>query len=144
MSSSTPNNFLGDLDCRYLDGRRWLILAPFEYHLGSPDGPEYVRIVAGDTTDFASIPRLIKVIWPSPGGPWDKPSVIHDKLYATALILHINGTQRVCERPEADAIFLEAMGVTRTPEFPRHAMYEGVRVGGWKPWGHYRSMSAAR
>ncbi len=132
------NNFLSDLDVRYIDGHRWLIMAPFVYHLGTPDGPEFVRVDVGEITDFASIPRPLKMIWPSPGGKWDKPAVIHDELYVLPFVRHVNGSARRIERNEADSIFNEAMGVTQVNRVSRWMIHKGVRIGGSGAWDRYR------
>jgi Protein of unknown function (DUF1353) len=134
------NNFLTELRTEYIDGRGWKILEPFTYRLGHENGSEFVTVGAGFVTDFASIPRLLKLRWPSPGGPWDKPAVIHDCLYQQRKVFNgINGTYRLIERAEADAIFHEAMKVTGTRGDDRWCIYRGVRLGGWKPWGKYRT-----
>lgn len=138
------NQFLSDLDVRYIDGRRWLVTAPFTYHLVQPNGPEFIRVDVGTITDFASIPKLLKLRWPSPGGPWDKPAVIHDELYTLPFVQHRTGTARRIDRKEADAIFFEAMGVTQTPEQKRWALWSGVRLGGWVAWNRYRRLETTR
>lgn len=139
VAANTMNNFLTDLDVRYLDGRGWQILEPFTYRLGGADGPEYVRVGVGFVTDFASMPRLLKLRWPSPGGPWDKPTVIHDCLYQERKVYNeLSGGYRLVDRGEADAIFNEAMTVTGTLLTSRWAIYSGVRIGGWWAWRKYR------
>lgn len=138
------NNFLSELDARYIDGRGWEVLAPFTYRLTNEEGSEFVRVGAGFITDFASIPRLLKLRWPSPGGSWDKPAVIHDCLYKERKVYNgINGTYRMVEREEADRIFNEAMKVTDTLVTSRWCIYRGVRLGGWLPWRRYRKADGA-
>ena len=144
MSSTTPNNFLGELDCRYLNGRQWIILAPFEFHLIGPYGSEFVRVNQGEITDFASIPRPIKLIWPSPGGAWDKPAVIHDHLYALPYVRCVEGNQRRLTRAECDEVFNEGMAVTGTHRVTRWAMFRGVRVGGGLVGDRYREADELR
>lgn len=82
------SGFLDELDVRYIDGRRWLVRAEFRYYLRSPDGVEFVRVDDCTITDFASIPRELKFLWPSPGGKWDKPAAIHDELYVLPFVQH--------------------------------------------------------
>ncbi len=144
MVAHTLNNFYGDLDCRYIDGKGWKVLADFKYHVDAPDGNEFIAIGDGFITDFASIPRLIQLLWKSPGGPWDKPAVIHDCLYQTGMIRNVDGTTRRVTRDEADKIFLQAMEVTGTHKFTRRAIYRGVRVGGWYSWRKYRKAEHER
>lgn len=140
-----PTNFLTELDIRYIDGRGWKILEPFEYRLLREDGTygEFVRAGVGFITDFASIPRLLKLRWPSPGGKWDKPAVIHDCLYRTRRVENVDGTFRLLERAEADSIFNQAMKVTGVLSSSRWAIYAGVRFGGWLPFRRYRREDAA-
>ncbi len=135
-----PTNFPSELDSRYIDGRGWKILEPFEFRFLRADGTyaEFVRAGVGFITDFASIPRLLKVRWPSPGGPWDKPAVIHDCLYRTRRIENIDGSFRLCDRAEADLVLYNAMKVTGTSFDSRWLIYQGVRLGGWVPYRRYR------
>lgn len=134
--------FSGDLDVRYIDGRGWRVLEPFTFRLGEPDGPEYVTVGIGFITDFASIPFFLKWLWPSPGGAWDKPAVIHDCLYKARTVMHMNGSSRIIDRGEADAIFEEAMTATSTRPTAKAAIYRGVRAGGWRAWSKYRKAEA--
>lgn len=132
------DNFPDPLHLKYIDGRRWLVTASFRYHLGSKAGDEFVRVDAGTLTDFASIPRPLKMLWPSPGSSVDRPAVCHDELYVLPFIQHVDGTARRIDRAEADRIFFEAMGVTKTPGLTRRLLWLGVRSGGWVPWRRYR------
>lgn len=129
------NRFLGDLLVKYLDGNRWEVAEGFTYHLGAPDGPEYVTIPTGFTTDFASMP--LGIVFRSPGGKWDKPAVVHDALYRLGFVLSDIGVRDVT-RGEADAIFLEAMQVAGVNWLARRIIYAGVRVGGWRAWRQHR------
>jgi DNA segregation ATPase FtsK/SpoIIIE-like protein len=138
-------NFLTPLDVRYIDGKRWLLMASFGYRLGAPDGEEFVLSRAGSITNFASIPRPLKLIWPSPGGPWDKPAVIHDELYVRPYVFrHVDGklAWRRVERVEADDIFAQAMKVTKTNGASLRLLHRGVRIGGKGAWDRYRQAEA--
>lgn len=132
------NNFLGPLRLDYVDGKTWYVVEGFTYRIGSDLGHEYVHIPEGFVTDFASIPRLLKVQWPSPGGLWDKPAVVHDFLYRFAYVTSDDATIREVNRQEADAIFLEGMRVTQTRESAARCLYAGVRIGGWRAWRKHR------
>lgn len=145
------NNFLTPLRVEYQNGARsvfgftwgkpkWQILEPFTYRL--ENGVEYVTVSRGFVTDFASIPMVVRALWRSPGGPWDKPAVIHDCLYKERVVHHVDGGSRLIDRAEADAIFLEAMGVTGTPRGAKQSIYRGVRVGGWWAWRQHRKEEA--
>lgn len=137
------NQFTTPLDVRRLDtGNRWEILAPFEFRLGAPDGPEYVRVPVGFVTDFASIPFPISRIFPPIGKDYDKPAVVHDCLYLLNYVQHVNGGLRRIERDEADAIFLAGMVVRGVHLVTRRTIWSGVRAGGWRPWRQYRAAEA--
>ena len=138
------NQFTTPLDVRRLDtGNHWEVLAPFEFHLGSADGPECVRVPVGFITDFASIPFPISRVFPPIGKDYDKPAVIHDALYLLPYVQHVNGSLRRIERGEADRIFLEGMIVRSVSLITRRTIWSGVRAGGWRPWNQYRRAEAA-
>ena len=137
------NNFTGDLLVKYLDGTSWEVAQGFTYHLGSPNGPEFVHIGSGMITDFASIPPVIRAIFRSPGGKWDKPAVVHDCLYTTGRLSVSDGSVRYIARDEADRIFREAMGVTGVNWFAKCVIYRGVRLGGMFAWDRHRKAEDA-
>jgi hypothetical protein len=120
----------------YVDGKNWLVSDGFTYWLNKN---EFVDIPSGFLTDFASIPRPLKVLWPSPGGPWDLPAVVHDYLYRYAEVEHVNGSLRTINRGEADQIFRDGMDLQEVRESAEACIYRGVRLGGWVAWRRYRS-----
>jgi hypothetical protein len=132
------NNFLGPLRLDYIDGRAWQVVEGFTYRIGTPDGEEFVAIPPGFVTDFASVPRLLKWLWPSPGGLWDKPAVVHDFIYRFGYVERNDGTIRYVTRLEGDGIFNEGMTVTGTRVMARRCLYRGVRIGGWVAWNRHR------
>lgn len=136
------NNFLGKLKVEYddelNDGQHWIVTESFQFHVGSSRGSEYVNIGAGMKTDFASMPYGVRMIFRSPGGRWDKPAVVHDCLYKTGAISHVDGSSRPVTREEADDIFNEAMKVTEVNGLARRLIYRGVRVGGVFAWNKHR------
>lgn len=130
-------SFLTPLDLEFIDGHLWSLTAPLEYHLGAVDGPEYVQVPTGFLTDFTSIPRGLWNLLP-PTGRYGKAAVVHDFLYQDRVIRSGTLVFRLCDRGEADKIFLEAMGVLGVGWLTRHTIYAGVRLGGWLPWNRYR------
>lgn len=134
--------FLDPLELEYIDGRVWKLTSPFDYHLGSPTGLDFVRIPAGFLTDFASVPRFFWRIFP-PTGQYGKAAVVHDWLYQNRVVIvewpDGHKTTRLVERSEADGVLYEAMGVLGVDRFTRWGIYAGVRVGGWVAWRKYRS-----
>lgn len=84
---------------------------------------------AGFTTDFASVPRVLRRI----AGPLDglEAAVFHDWLYAEGML----------PRKTADRMYyglLRAKQIHPLPRWRAWAMYRGVRVGGWAAWRVHR------
>lgn len=129
------NNFLGPLDVRYIDGKHWEVITGFTYRVGSSVGAKHITIPRGFVTDFASMP--LGILFKSPGGPWDKPAIVHDLLYRRGWIEHERVRQTIT-RADADAVFDEAMEVAGVPGWKHTLIYLAVRVGGRKPWNRYR------
>lgn len=120
---------------QYAGGKRWIVRDGFTYWHNKL---EYVDVPSGFVTDFASVPRLLKALWPSPGGKWDLPAVVHDKAYKDGYVRNIYGGKRAITRAEGDQMFrdgMEAQGVRETAEA---WFYLGVRLGGWWAWNKHR------
>lgn len=82
-----------------------------------------LSVPAGFSTDFASIPRVLRSLVPQHPRQAE-PACLHDYLYSR------NTKYKHITRKVADQIFKEALksnGVGRR----RHLMYIGVRLGGW-------------
>ena len=125
----TPPYFAGPLEVRRIRGDRWMLLRALEYH--SAVAKAQIIVPPEFITDFASVPRLPFVYWTT-GGRAQHCAVIHDWLYQHAAWE---------DRPLADAVFREAMGVDQ-PEFGfeaestaiRALMWSGVRAAGVWAW----------
>ena len=133
--------FLTPLQLEYLDGRRWKVLSPFEYHLGAPEGVEVISIPIGFITDFASIPRALWSLLPPTGG-YGKAAVVHDWLYQVRIVADTSKTPvglRLVERGEADALLREGMEVLGVSRATRWTIFTGVRIGGGGTWRRYRN-----
>jgi hypothetical protein len=116
---------------RFRDGRQIVrLLEPLEYRVADADSAERIVVPAGFETDFASIPFGLRNLFP-PLGPWARPAIIHDWLYANGGRL----PERRYSRAEADAIFAEAMKVVGVPAWRRRLMHLAVRIGGVGGWG---------
>lgn len=102
------------------DGRTWKLLEEFDYHIGAETSPDVIHVPAGFVTDFASVPFIFWAIFPS-WGKYGKAAIIHDFLYQS----------KIRTRLEADAIFVEAMGVLGVSKWRQFLMYWGVRCFGW-------------
>ena len=109
----------------YVGGKYpWMLDAALIYH---SDLVGKLVVPAGYCTDFASVPRLPVVYWWT-GGRAVLPSIIHDHCY--------DCRTKEMSRRTADRVFLEAMKARRDPKraVTRWAMYQGVRLGGWRAW----------
>jgi hypothetical protein len=132
--------FLTELELKYLDGKKWEILAPFEYCVGAPNGWPIVTIPRGFITDFASIPRMFWSILP-PTGKYGKAAVVHDWLYRYPRLQFIkDGSLVLVSKELCDAIFDEAMEVLGVGSVTRSILYCGVHLGGGSTWRKYRKL----
>lgn len=100
---------------------RFVLTAPLLYF--SERLGRVVTVPTGFVTDFASVPRL-PLIYALAGGMGNEAAVVHDYLYVSHEV----------DRPTADAVFEEAMGVLGQPWWRRKLMWAGVRAFGGKPY----------
>ncbi len=122
MSSFTSPLMVSPLN----DGRKWQLKRSFTYHIDSRYSNNKIEVPEGFITDFASIPRLLRLLIPKLGR-YNKAAVIHDALY--------QGTVRInVTRQEADIIFLDAMEDLGVAKWKRTLMYWAVRIGGFLAW----------
>jgi len=131
--------FTSELKVRYIDGKYWVLLSPFEYYVGDKDDNEHIFVPAGFKTDFASIPRLAWPVMGHPAGRHGKAAVIHDFLYRypDGGSVPDDIVPPIRSRRRCDQIFLEGMVVLGVAWWKRTVMYSAVRVGGrgvWKKW----------
>jgi hypothetical protein len=101
------------------EGRTTAILAEgFAYRHPASGGE--LKVPEGFITDFASIPRLVRGLFPS-FGRHAKAAVLHDWLYLVG---------EPGKRAFADRIFLDAMEELGVSGFRRKSMYAAVRAAG--------------
>lgn len=112
--------FLTPLDLRAYKPGEWVVLSGLLYL--ALNGARYM-VPRGFVTDLASIPAFLRWLI-DPDGPSRQAAVLHDFLYC----IHYQ------TRAEADALFLEALEACGVGWATRHAMYLGVRSGGWVYW----------
>lgn len=105
------------------DGRRWRLVEPFVYEIGTLGSNKVIRVPIDFETDFASVPRVFWWLIP-PWGRYGKAAILHDWLYVSKLY----------DRLAADRLFLEAMTVLAVPVWKRCTMYIAVRLFGWIPY----------
>lgn len=103
------------------DSDEWKLVSPLIYESDLVFEP--IVVPAGFTTDLASVPRL-PLAYLIAGGVADAAAVVHDYLYVTQPI----------PREQADAIFLEAMTVSKVPAWRRWLMWSAVRGFGGPLW----------
>lgn len=125
--------FLTALDIKALpDPNMWSVDAPliwFDERHGK------ITVPAGEMTDLASIPRLFQNIL-NVNGYARRPAVLHDFLYRYSR----TDAGKVLTRSECDGIFLTALEIEGSGAVERHALWIGVRMGGWAPYGNYRKL----
>ena len=113
------------------DGRRWKLVFPFRYHVGTRYSKEYVAVPAGFETDFASIPKFLW--WLPYWAKYCKPPVLHDWLYTVKEIMG-----RPITRKRADEIFYEGLLIDWRYHKSGHILaateYWVVRLFGWLAW----------
>ena len=91
------SGFLSRLKLNYVDGTSWEVAEEFCYKVEAHDSKWVVVVPKGTLTDFASIPRFIRVFMPN-RWKYSTGSVIHDYLYRYG-----DKSKEI-----SDAIFLEA------------------------------------
>ena len=126
MKRTNISRFKGKYKIEAFDAYRFKVLSELSYT--TKKGVTHT-VPIGFITDGASIPKIFWSIIGSPfTGLYRKPSLIHDRLYAT---------QKV-KRGYADRVFLEGMENKGVSFWKRRTMYYAVRVGGWRPWNNHK------
>lgn len=120
--------FLNEIDLRRVKDkkREWVYLSPFkwEHSDGRKGGADI-----GDTTDKASIPRIVWV-WLSPDDiRIIRGALLHDDLYEKQQI-----NSKWIKRKEADLLLYESCRQDGMRWTMAQAVYMAVRSGGWKYW----------
>lgn len=102
---------------------KWQLYHPLIYKCdGIKDGLTII-IPKGFTTDFASVPKIFCPILPHTG-KYTKASALHDYLYSTY------SDDVLCNRAEADKLFLQAMTYSGVAPWKRMLLYYAVRIFG--------------
>ena len=108
------------------NGEDWMLLSPMVYQAGK--GSRLIVIVPrGFVTDYASIPRPLRILLPN-RGDYGNAAVIHDYLY----------WRQDCTRGQADNIMAIAMMEAGVPSATLRAIHAGVRLGGQGAWDRNR------
>ena len=128
------NSFLTPLDVRVLEsGKRFQLIHQFTYRWKGRDVPVNITVPAGFKTDFASIPRLARLLIPKLGR-YNKAAVVHDACYQRKYTAHMGLIYYTFDRRTSDLIFLDAMADLGVAKWKRLLMYYGVRLGGFLAW----------
>ena len=110
----------------------YTVMQPFSYEVGQKGSGIAIMVPDGFETDFASIPRIARLIV-SPSGLHAKASLIHDALYHGGA-LFTGWPEGEITRRRADLVFLEAMQVLKVPRWRCTIIYLSVRLFGWVVW----------
>jgi hypothetical protein len=105
------------------DGRTWVLMEPFSYDVGNEGSGDTVYVPVKFMTDFASVPRLLWIVFPQ-WGKYGNAAVIHDWGYWS----------KERTKQQTDLIFLEGMKVLGVRPFTRTFLYLAVHVFGWWAW----------
>jgi hypothetical protein len=127
-----------DVLVRSSDGRNFVLQEPLE--VVRDDGARF-RVPAGATSDGASTPSEMWAILP-PFGPWWLAAIVHDAAYRGTLERQMaNDTWMVAMLPkeQCDLLFLDCMSALGVEQGKKEALYEGVRLGGWKAFREDRA-----
>lgn len=123
------------LDVRKVGDRAWKLLAPVIYR---GDYGRYV-VPAGYVTDFASVPRLLWILFPQ-SGRWDAAAVVHDWLITNGLLGEVDITSA-----HVDAEFRGALKAVNVDFIRRWLMWAGVRwaaplTKARRSWGWWKTL----
>lgn len=133
------SSFTKPLTTTYIKKGFRKVARAFEYHVGSKNSEEVIRIPKGFITDFASVPWPASMLFPK-DGDHNQAAVLHDWLYSMLGIL----PDRTYIRIDCDKIFLEAMVVLGVNKFKRRVMYRAVRLGGGFGWRKHAKRAEKR
>ena len=122
--------FLDELDTRDMGDGNAMLLERFRYQ--TPDTGEIIEAEKGFITDFASIPRLFRVLVTGNDNT-KKPAVIHDKGYREKQ-QHRSWWARYNARKRQDKIMYMGMKENGVAWWKRHAVYRAIRGGGAFAW----------
>ena len=104
------------------DGEDWMLQTPMVFKAGKTH-PFFVIVPRGFVTDFASIPRPLRLLLPKTG-TYGNAAIVHDYLY----------WRQDCSRSQSDNIMAIAMIEEGVPSGTMRAIQVGVRIGGQGAW----------
>jgi hypothetical protein len=119
------SRFLTQLSVRREDRRdigKWILNVPLVYQ--SDVAGRTIKVPAGFSTDFASVPRWLPFAFAWLGGHGDSAATVHDFLY----------TRKPVSRRMADLVLREALAASYVARWRIPLFYWGVRLFGWSHW----------
>lgn len=120
------------LDARYVAGRRYRLMAPFEYESALPAIGRFI-VPQGFESNFHSTPRLLW--WWLPPDDWAEAAVAHDSAYRYGGVHDAaTGHLRRLTRRQADDLHYELLVHCGAPERRARWMRRGLFLGGWASW----------
>lgn len=122
------SKFTNPLIVEYIDGTNWKLHEEFSYYL-SADESASIHVPKGFMTDFASVPKILKV-FAKDSEIFCKASILHDYLYSGSG--NENGYKYT--REESDKIYRDAMQVFGMTASRSYIFYKGVRFFGKSHW----------
>lgn len=111
--------FLSELILTPSDGDKWALVNPLIYRAGE----QCFIVPEGFQTDLASIPQLLRPLFPV-HGKHTRAAVVHDWLYQAGTV----------DRETADAVFSLAMRESGVSWIKRKLFYSAVRIAGRLFW----------
>ena len=124
MKKRERNSFLTPLVVEVMpSGKQFRLFCQFTYRWKYRGLVIVITVPAGFVTDFASIPRIFRIIIPKLG-KWTKSAVVHDYLYQFGGL----------SRKQADLCFLDGMKDLGVVKWKRWVMWAAVRVAGGFAW----------
>jgi len=106
----------------FADGSNWMLQSPLIVEIAR-NSPHVIIVPRGFVTDFASIPRQLRVLLPTTTR-YGNAALVHDYLY----------WRQDCTRAQADNIMAIAMIEAGVPLVERRLVHEAVRVFGQGAW----------
>ncbi len=117
------------------DGEFWKVLRSFTYRIGSRYSNQYIKVRAGELTDFASIPKWLRPFLPS-WAKYNKSSVLHDQMYREQKIMGEPISRKMADDTWLGAMLIE-FRIHKLGGFIAYLEYTVIRIVGWKAWNNY-------
>lgn len=110
----------------FADGEDWMLQSPMVFTAGKNNSLTVI-VPRGFVTDYASIPRALRLLFPR-NGDYGNAAIVHDYLY----------WRQDCTRAQSDNIMAIGMKEAGVPTATLRAVHVGVRLGGQGGWDNNR------